>query len=152
MPADRSAPAEGLAALDILVGAWTEQVLLPDIPPGRVVFEWALDGHYLLQHSEIPQSEFPNSLAVIARDTAGDGYVQHYFDSRGVVRIYQMSLRDALWTLSRTEPDFTPLAFAQRFEGRFAPDGYTIAGRWETSEDGGEHWKLDFPLTFTRVS
>ena len=34
-------PAE-LAALDVLVGECVEQVILPDAPAGRAVFEWTL--------------------------------------------------------------------------------------------------------------
>lgn len=57
-----------------------------------------------------------------------------------------------MWTQLRTEPDFSPLDFAQRFEGRFSPDGDRIDARWETSPDGGQTWRLDFELTYTRVS
>jgi hypothetical protein len=152
VPTDRSEAASGRAALDVFVGEWTEQVLVPDIPPGRVVFEWVLDGQYLIQRSDIPQPEFPNSIAIIAYDVGTDAYTQHYFDSRGIVRVYQMGLRDGVWTLLRTEPDFTPLAFSQRFEGTFSADRNTIDGRWESSHDGGQHWELDFAVTYTRLS
>ena len=80
-----------------------------------------------------------------------DGYLQHYFDSRGVVRLYRMSLKDSTWTLLRTKPDFTPLEFSQRFVGTLAPDGSRIDGRWETSHDQGHSWDLDFPLSYFRL-
>ena len=147
------------AALQVFVGEWDEQVLLPDIPPGRVVSEWALDGTYLIQRADIPQPEFPDSISIIAYDAETDAYTMHYFDSRGIVRIYEMGLRDGRWTLLRdgrwtllrAKPDFTPLEFAQRFEGIFSADGDTIDATWNTSHDGGETWELDFGLTFTRV-
>lgn len=151
MPTGRSERADGRAALDVFVGEWTEQVLVDGVPPGRVVFEWALDGHYLIQRSDIPQPKFPDSIAIIAYDADTDSYTQHYFDSRGVVRIYKMSLREGVWTLLRTEPDFTPLDFSQRFEGTFSAAGDTIDGRWETSHDGGGQWETDFALTYLRV-
>jgi hypothetical protein len=138
-------------ALEIFVGEWVAQVVLPDAPPGRAVFEWALRGTVLIQRSDSPLPEFPDGFMIIAYDDEADRFTQHYFDSRGVVRIYQMTLSDGLWTLLRTEADFTPLEFAQRYQGRFSPDGNTIEGRWETSEDGGEHWQTDFPLTYTRI-
>ena len=138
------------AALDVLVGEWTVHADIPDVPPGRVVFEWALDGAFLIQRSEIPKSVFPSSLSIIARNTAADGYTQHYFDSRGVVRVYRMDLREREWTLLRTEPDFTPLDFAQRFQGTFAADGSSMSGRWERSDDG-ETWRSDFALSYTRI-
>jgi hypothetical protein len=148
---ERSDRPAALEALDVFVGEWTEQVLLPDIPSGHAVFEWTLDQQYLIQRSVSPQREFPDSIAIVAYDIDADGHVQHYFDSRGVVRIYRMELRDRLWTLVRTEADFSPLNFWQRFEGSFSADGTTIEGRWETSHDGGARWELDFGLTYTRV-
>jgi hypothetical protein len=140
-----------LATLEILVGEWVEQVLLPDAPAGRAVFEWALRGAYLIQRSDAPLEEFPDGFMVIEPDPDGDGYTQHYFDSRGVTRVYRMQLRDGEWTLLRTEPDFSPLGFAQRFQGTFSADGDTIEGRWETSHDGGTTWETDFGLRYTRV-
>lgn len=151
MSTDETTAARGRAAFQVLVGEWTEQVLVPDIPAGRVVFEPVLDGRYLVQRSDIPQAEFPDSIAIITYDPEADAYRQHYFDSRGIVRVYKMDLRDGVWTLLRDEPDFTPLHFLQRFEGRFSADGNTIEARWETSEDGGTTWNLDFPLRYTRV-
>ena len=62
---------------------------------------------------------------------AGEAYVQHYFDSRGVARVYQMGFRGGLWTLSRTTADYSPLEFSQRYSGRFTDDGNTIDGAWE---------------------
>lgn len=152
MPTHRSPLDAGRSALEVFIGEWTEQVLLPDIPPGRVSFEWALDGQFLIQRSEIPQPEFPDSIALVAYDGDAETYTQHYFDSRGVVRIYKMSLRDGVWTLLRDEPDFTPLEFMQRFEGTFSDDSNSIDARWEASRDGGATWDLDFTLTYTRDS
>ena len=143
-----------LAALDILVGEWTEHIEHPDmkgIPDGRVTFAWTLDGRYLLQSSAIPQPEFPDSLSLIAPGEDDGTYTQHYFDTRGVTRLYQLSLADGIWRQWRTAPDFSPLDFWQRFAGIFSEDGKRIDARWEQSHDGGATWELDFPLTFTRV-
>jgi hypothetical protein len=68
-----------------------------------------------------------------------------------VARIYTMSFGDGVWTLVRDAPDFTPLEFAQRFTGRFTPDGNTIEGVWETARDGGP-WEHDFRLTYTKLT
>jgi hypothetical protein len=75
---------------------------------------------------------------------------QHYFDSRGVARIYAMGFEDSLWTLLRETPDFTQLDFAQRFTGRLSADGHSLAGRWETGDGVG--WSHDFDLTYTRIA
>lgn len=144
-------PSAARQRLQLLVGEWREEALLAGVPAGRCTFEWALDGAFLLQRSEIPESVFPSSLAVITPGEQPGDYLQHYFDSRGVVRLYQMTLADRTWTLRRTARDFSPLDFSQRFEGTISGDGRVIDGRWETSEDDGEHWRLDFGLRFTRV-
>lgn len=135
--------------LEPFVGEWQEDVALPGVAPGRVVFEWALGGRFLVQHSEIPGADVPDSLAIIAPDA--DGFRQHYFDARGVVRVYAMTIADGRWTLTRSAPDFTPLNFLQRYTGTFSGDGRTIVGAWETSADG-VRWDHDFDLTHTRVA
>jgi hypothetical protein len=143
--------ADGRGALEVFVGEWVEQVLVPDAPPGRTTFEWMLDRKYLLQRAVSPLPEFPDGLMVISYDDDSGTYTQHYFDSRGVTRLYKMSLGDGVWRLWRDQPDFSPLHFAQRYEGTFSADGDTIEGRWETSHDGGATWELDFGLRYTRV-
>jgi hypothetical protein len=140
-----------LTALDAFVGEWTVQVHLADALAGRTVFEWALGGQYLQQRSASPRPDFPETLALVAPDEAAGSYVQHYFDSRGVVRIYRMELRGRRWTLLRAEADFSPLAFWQRFQGEFSADGSVIEGQWEMSPDGGAQWNVDFGMTYTRA-
>ncbi len=147
MAADERDPR--LAALDVLVGEWIEQVEVPDAPPGRCTFEWDLRGTVLVQRSLSPLPEFPDGLMIIA--PAPDGYLQHYFDSRGVVRLYRMTLTDRTWTLLRTEPDFSPLEFSQRYVGTIAEDGNRIEGTWQTSYADGQSWQVDFALSYTRV-
>jgi hypothetical protein len=77
--------------------------------------------------------------------------VQHYFDSRGVARIYRMSFADGIWRLSRSSADFSPLDFWQRFTGTFSEDGARIEGRWEISDDGSS-WTVDFDLIYTKLT
>ena len=94
--------------------------------------------------------EAPDGIAIIGADPAREGgFLQHYFDARGVARVYRMSFADGMWKLWREEPDFSPLDFAQRFTGTFGGDGRTIAGAWEIRH-GGTTWEHDFALTYTR--
>ena len=117
----------------------------------RSRFEWALDGQFLLQHTEVPVPAAPDSLAIVAADPRTGGYTQHYFDSRGVVRLYAMTFTDGVWTLIREAPDFSPLDFRQRFTGTFSADGNTITGAWEKTADGGGEWEHDFALTYRKA-
>lgn len=149
-----SARTAALEPLDALIGEWTTELDFPGAPPsdvrGHTVFEWTLDGRFLVQRTEIPLAEAPDSIIVVSPDHDGDGFTQHYFDSRGVVRLYAMTFRDGKWTLLRTSPDFTPLSFSQRFTGKLEDGGDTIRGRWETSRDGSS-WEHDFHLIYRRV-
>jgi hypothetical protein len=138
-----------LSALEPLVGEWTMEASLAPGVGGRATFEWALGGAFLLHRSEIPVEGAPQALSVIALDDDGGAFTMHYFDSRGVVRLYAMTIEDGLWTLTRNESDFSPLPFHQRYVGRFGDDGRTIEGRWERSDDG-RSWETDFELNYAR--
>jgi hypothetical protein len=141
-----------LEPLEALVGEWSVEAAFPGADmgdvPGRTTFEWALGGQFLLQRGAVDHPAAPDGLMVIAPDSEGDGYLQHYFDSRGVVRLYRMTLGGGIWTLTRDKPDFSPLPFAQRFTAEVRRD--TIRGAWEASEDGA-NWDHDFALTYTRA-
>jgi hypothetical protein len=128
--------AEALARLDVLVGEWSVEAQFPALANGKAVmarsrFQWALNRQFLLQCTEVPLPEAPDSLSIISVDQTSGEYTQHYYDSRGVMRLYAMSLADGVWTLTRESADFTPLNFRQRFVGRFGADGNTISGAWE---------------------
>jgi hypothetical protein len=155
MPGSQPGREGALARLEALTGEWEEQVTPPGAAPmparGRTIFEWALGGQFLLERSAWQHPDFPDSLAIIAVAPDGESYTRHYFDSRGVARVYAMSLSSRAWTLTRDTPDFSPLHFAQRFTATIATDGTTIDGTWETADDG-QRWEHDFRLTYTRLA
>lgn len=139
----------GLGALDALIGQWELAVDLPGAEDvrGQVLFETV--GELLVQRTTVPVPEAPDSCCIIV--TGADGsYTQHYFDARGVVRLYVMTFDARTWTLERTKPDFTPLEFCQRFIGSVSADGTLIDGEWQSSADG-QRWTRDFGLTYTRI-
>jgi len=138
--------------LGIFVGQWDVRVLLPgESVVARSVFEWILDGRYLAQRTEVPIPEAPDTLGIIAVGPDGATYTQHYYDSRGVTRVYAMTFNDGIWTLIREAADFSPFDFAQRFTGTFSADGDRIDGAWEKALPGAG-WELDFELSYTRIS
>ena len=143
-----------IAQLEPFIGEWRIEAPSFDLPPevaegARMTFEWTLGGAYLLQRSSIPVPGAPDSLALIGA-AEDDGFIQHYFDSRGIARVYAMTFDGRDWTLERHAPDFSPLSFHQRWLSAFDADGRTIAGRWETSPDGRD-WALDFELVYRRL-
>jgi hypothetical protein len=144
-----------LEALTPLIGEWRLLAAMGEGQPAdigaRATFEWLEGERFLVERWQVPVPEAPDGIAIIGPDPGGEGgYLQHYFDSRGVARVYRMSLEDGVWRLWRDEPDLSPLDFSQRFTGTFSDDGRTIAGRWEICHDGVT-WEHDFDLTYLRV-
>ena len=129
-----------------LVGAWTQTARWPDGAEvrGRATFEW-LDGAYLIQRSTI-DDPIPDSISVIGPDASGERLVQHYFDTRGVARVYDIRLDQGLLTIERDGPDF-----AQRFTGRLDPGGTRLEGAWEIDGDG-TGLVHDFELLYERTA
>jgi hypothetical protein len=146
-----NAASDAMARLEPFIGEWVMEASFPAGPAGgtgRAVFEWALGRQFLIERTEVPGA--PDSIAIVGFDPASQSYRQHYFDSRGIARIYAMDLSGGVWTLLRDAPDFTPLEFSQRFTGTFAADGRRIDGRWETAHDGTA-WELDFHLSYMKA-
>lgn len=138
-----------LSALDTLVGKWEMQALLPFDPPvtgrGLTTFEWLEGRFFLLQRFAAEHPAAPDGIAIIS--AAADGkFTQRYFDSRGVQRVYAMSLRDGIWRIWRDAPGFW-----QRYSGILDGHGETITGAWERSTDGLA-WEHDFDLTYRKIA
>ena len=143
----------GIEQLEPFIGKWRMEADLPgsDGVEATAVFEWILGGQFVLERSEVSVPEAPDGHCVIAANADADGFTQHYFDSRGVVRVYGMTFDGRKWQLLRVTPDFSPLDFSQRYQGELSEDGARIEGRWESSNDRGANWDLDFHLTYQRV-
>ncbi len=132
------------ASIASLLGVWTMQS--PQFPDfrGRSKVAWIEDGAYLMVRDEVERGEFPSGTWIIGGDDSRDDFTSLYHDSRGVSRVYQMSLVDGIWKIWREAPGFN-----QRFIGSFEPGGKAIAARWETSDDGSL-WEKDFDLVYRR--
>jgi hypothetical protein len=137
--------------LDAFVGKWKVELVFPGEPPFKAEtdasFEW-LDAEqfFLVYRAGTPGMSAPVAHCVIGADDTMDGYTMLYSDSRGVARLYQMSIQDGVWKQWRDDP-----SFYQRFSATFSEDGNTITGSWENSEDG-VNWNHDFALSYIRVN
>lgn len=144
---ERNSPLE---RLDALVGEWSLEAGPPGGPAwpgeGRVSFEWLEGRTFLIERWSVDLPEAPDGIAIIGVGDEPESFRQHYFDSRGVHRVYEMTLSEGVWKLWRDSPD----PFPQRFSGTFDDDGKTIAGRWEKAEDGS-NWETDFDFTYRRT-
>ena len=133
--------------LEPLIGEWTQEATWPDgrtMDAGRSSYAWLEGGGYVIQRSVAPDP-FPNGVSVYGPTVEGDRIVQHYFDSRGVARVYEVSFEGGVLKLWRDGPDW-----AQSFEGRLSDDGQTITARLEREVDGA--MIHDFDIVYQRVS
>jgi hypothetical protein len=145
-----------LDRLDVLIGRWEMEASFdagyfgPGSPAitdrgGRVTFEWLAGKCFLTQRFVIEHPAAPSGIAIIGAGEEPETFSQHYYDSRGVARVYQMSLDGGIWNVWREAAGFW-----QRFTGVIAGDGSAIKGAWEASADGRE-WKHDFGLTYLKT-
>jgi hypothetical protein len=137
-----------LAAFDPLVGKWTIEATHPMLPStvvnGRMTYEWLEGERFLIQRSSNDHPDFPDSISVIG--FASEELTAHYFDSRGVFRIYGIAMEGDTLRLWRDAP-----GFSQRLEAKLSHDGATLAGVWQLSRDD-ETWDDDLAVTFTRTA
>jgi hypothetical protein len=135
-----------LEPFDLLVGTWETEATHPMVPStivrGTAEFEWLEGERFLLQRSRTDHPEFPDSLIVFGADD--EGLSMNYFDSRGVHRIYGVSMSDGIWRMWRNSP-----GFSQKFNGRISEDGNTVEGLWKLSRDDST-WADDLAITFRR--
>lgn len=144
--------AHALSALAPLIGTWGMAASFEGVPPvdARVEFAWLPGERFVVERWEVPLPEAPDGIAVIGPDPTQEGrFLQHYFDSRGVARVYKTTFEDGVWRLWRDEPDLSPLDFEQRYTGTLSDDGATIAGRWEIRHPDAD-WQHDFDLVYVR--
>lgn len=156
-------PDPALEPLDRLVGSWTTQATQPALPGvvvhGTAVAEWLEGRRFLVIRARNDHPDFPDSISIIGfterdrvddgtdteRSTPGNAQMRmHYFDSRGVSRVYEASIDDEAWRLWREAP-----GFSQRFTGTFAHGRGTITGRWQLRQDD-IHWEDDLDITYRR--
>lgn len=142
-----------LERLSVLVRKWNLEITSMSfeedksaVVRGHATFDWMEGGAFLMERSEVPNTDFPRTISTIGPDDSAETYSMLYFDSRGVSRIYQMSLNGDTWKLWRDFP-----GFSQRFIGTFSDDRNKISARWEKSNDG-KSWEHDFDITYTKVN
>ena len=169
MNADKKAePPPSLQALGRLVGAWTTEATHPAMPGvlvhGTADMAWLEGGRFLCVRSTNDHPDFPDALAVIGdmgedrvggdetaagADAGADADAarlqMHYFDSRGVFRVYETNIDETAWRWWRDAP-----SFSQRFTGAIAADGSTIVGHSQLCKDD-IRWSDDLQITYRRV-
>ena len=129
-------------ALDRLLGTWDLTMhhrALAEPVTGRQRYERVLDDAFVQLTWTYDHPDFPDALALIT-ETA-----MHYFDVRGVVRVFDVAFTEDGWTMVRHDPELS-----QRFTARYV-GADTIETAGEYSEDQGATWQHDFTMTLRRV-
>jgi hypothetical protein len=147
-----------LEHLEALVGQWETEATHPLYPDtvvrGRATFEWLEGGRFLIWRARNEHPDFPDSISVLgcedpdgsdASSDSGGGCAMHYFDSRGVSRVYALGAEAGTWRFWRDRP-----GFAQRYTGTFGEAGNTIVTVGELCRDGTTR-EADLRTTYKRV-
>ena len=133
-----------------LVGAWTTEATHPALPgtivSGTAEVQWLEGERFLIFRSHNDHPDFPDSISILG-DT--DGLEWHYFDSRGVHRIYELRVTDDGWEISRDAAGRDAQAFSQRLTLTFEDGDDTMEGRSAISYDN-ETWEDDLQITYRR--
>lgn len=138
--------------LEPLIGRWRQVVDAPrhldEKVEGDMTLEWLRGESVILQRSIAENPMFPEGVTLImaANEGAEGDFTAHYFDSRAVSRVLQMSFDGRVWKWWRKAAG--PDDFDQRFEGTLSEDGATIESSCYLVEDG--LWIHDFDVTYTR--
>lgn len=139
-----------LKFLNALAGEWNMRISDPSDPAavvyGQTSFKWLPGEYFMVQNWDFEGIDFPSGIAIHGWSAITRNFTMHYYDSRGIARIYEMSLDDSVWKIWRVMP-----GFSQRFKGTFADNGNTILGFWEKSVDDSI-WEYDFDVLYTRVN
>ena len=128
-------------SLDRLVGTWDitmNHSAVAEPVTGRQRYERVLDGSFVMLHWTYDHPEFPDAIAVL------DAHTYHYFDVRGVTRVFEFTLDESGWSMIRRDEDFW-----QRSTGTFLDDDH-IESNGENSFDAGASWQHDFRMSYVR--
>jgi hypothetical protein len=111
---------------------------------GQSTFEWLEDQQFLLQRSHYDHPEIPDAIAVTG---IIDGKpAMHYFDLRGVHRVFAVDITPNTWRFWNDAP-----GFSQRVTHTLSDDHSTINGQAELSTDDGATWEHDLAITYRRI-
>lgn len=129
-------------SLTRLLGSWDitmHHVAMTEPVRGRQTYDQVLDEAFVMLRWTYEHPEFPDAIALLDDSTC------HYFDVRGVTRVFDFDIDDSGWTMIRRDDDVW-----QRSAATFvSPDEMEAVG--ENSYDAGQTWEHDFWMSYTRV-
>jgi hypothetical protein len=140
-----------------LVGRWTTEATHP-VVPGTVVagsgeVEWLEGERFLIIRSRSDHPDFPDAISILG-DT--DGLHMHYFDSRGVHRIYELTVTEDGWETAMDRHSSAgsfasgDAPFSQRMTYSFEDEDRTMSLKVKVSQDD-VNWDDDLEVTYRRA-
>jgi hypothetical protein len=131
-----------------LVGTWATEATHPGLPgtviTGQATFEWLEDQRFLIQRSHYDHPEIPDAIAVTG--IIDGNPAMHYFDPRGVHRVFEVDITPDTWRFWNNAP-----GFSQRCTHTLSGNSKTINGQAELSTDDGVTWEPDLTITYRRT-
>src|SRR4051794_19075352 len=98
-------------SLERLLGTWDitmHHSAMTEPVHGHQHYERVLDGSYVHLDWTYDHPDFPDALAVLSERE------MHYFDVRGVTRVFDVEFTEAGWSMVRLDPEFS-----QRYTATF---------------------------------
>ena len=132
--------------LDALIGEWDTtgtHPLIKETIRGHASFEWLAGHTFLIWRGASTPEIVPTFISVLGDVTAADDFPLHYFDARGVARVYTARVDRDVLRFWRDHP-----GFSQRATVSIDRHGDVVAWRTELNEHGG--WKPDLEMTYKR--
>jgi hypothetical protein len=140
-----------------LIGEWHGEGEYPMEPPMKMSVEAKVKrlGEFIVFSSVGEPAELPDSISIIGGAPQGEPQPMHYFDARGVMRLYMTALEGFTWRIWLAPGEdwngSQGPGFNQRFIGEISADSNRIDGRWERGMGAaGEDWEIDFPINYIR--
>ncbi len=139
-----SSPLRALAPR--LVGAWTTEATHTFLPGVLIrgtcsVEVLGADG-FLLHRTWYDHPDIPDAVSLLR------GQQMHYFDERGVIRLFALTVTADGWSVERSRTDDD---FGQRTTWLVDADGRTVRGRSQLSHDG-HLWEDDLQVVHRRAA
>jgi hypothetical protein len=142
--------------MDLLFGEWEASGQMDlDGQTIKVIGHTTIEplGEFVVLRSTVQPPEFPDSISIIGGGPEGEPAPMHYFDERGVQRLYLSTVGDGRWVIWRGDESWRESpGHNQRYVGEISPDGSKITGAWERGlGEAGDRWEQDFTLDYQRV-
>ena len=128
-----------------LLGAWTSDArhtFLPGVVISGTSSVELLGGDgFLLHRTWYDHPDVPDAVSLLR------GEQSHYFDERGVIRLFALTVTADGWSVERSTTDDD---FGQRMTWLVDAGGTTVLGRSQLSHDG-VRWEDDMEVVYRRA-